>query len=160
MNLLRNFCCQPRTAIRWKILPLKPVMVRFYLNDDLRLRLSNLLNNRLFTLEDIEHRAAELVPILDHVWEACSLHGAILLSPWRDEHLDLFTSPSGSKGIQKVLCPVNPLLVLNVLCRSRAGLLLPNMPLSIEVPFLTRDFLSADPRLVELAEEDLRHERK
>ena len=28
------------------------------------------------------------------------------------------------------------------------------MPLSIEVPFLTRDFLSADPRLVELAEEE------
>lgn len=160
MNLLRNFCCSPRTTIKWQILPLKPVLVRFNLNEDVRLRLSALLNIRIFTLEVIEHRAADLVPMLDHVWEACSLHGAVLLSPWKEEHLDLFTSPSGNQGIQKVLCPLNPLLVLNVLCRSRAGLLLPNLPLSIEIPFLTRDFISADPRLIELAREELSHERK
>ena len=53
-----------------------------------------------------------------------------------------------------VLRTVNPLLVLNILGRSRAKLLLPNVPVSLEPQFLARDVISTDPRLIQMVRED------
>ena len=49
------------------------------------------------------------------------------------------------------LVSADPLLALNVLGRTRAGLLLPSAPLDLDPSVLARKLASDDPRLVALA---------
>ncbi|MBW2397113.1 MAG: hypothetical protein JRG95_22925 [Deltaproteobacteria bacterium] len=51
----------------------------------------------------------------------------------------------------KILEATDEAFVVNVLARTRSGLLLGDAPLSLERGYLTRELATDDPRLVELA---------
>jgi hypothetical protein len=161
MNLLHNYggaCGPKRTSVQWQVLPITPVSVRFSMNEEVKRRVSALLKAGELSLEEIEENSSSLIPILEGFWMKQPLNGAVLFSPWKEETGEKpFTSGAGENSDSRLILAVEPLLVLNVLCRSRAGLLLPNLPLSLEVPFLKRDLVTADQRLILLANKEMYH---
>jgi hypothetical protein len=157
MSLLHNYggpCGPKKTTIQWQILPIKPVLVRFRMSLAVRSRISNLLKEEELSLDQIEQNSSRLIPILEGFWNNQALKGAILISPWISGGNKLPEGQSGGNSEGRVFLSLEPLLVLNVLCRSRAGLLLPNLPLAIEIPFLKRDLVTADQRLIQLADKE------
>ncbi|MEW6282092.1 MAG: hypothetical protein AB1758_26035 [Candidatus Eremiobacterota bacterium] len=71
---------------------------------------------------------------LEEFWATLGLRGAVFLYP----------------GKPQVRRATHPALILNVLGRTRCGLLLPHTPLSLEEGFLRRTLTTDDPRLVEI----------
>ena len=90
---------------------------------------------------------------LDAAWAEANLVGAALIYPWRQEVKQALTARL--QAIEQptvVLRATDPLLVLNVLSRSRTHILLGNAPCALERAFLERVLYTDDPRLVALAQ--------
>jgi len=85
--------------------------------------------------------APDLVKRLERFWEDLDLVGASMIFPWREE-----------LGAHPCLEARNPLLVLNVLARTRSTLLMARSPLDLGVECLERTLVSTDPALVALVE--------
>jgi hypothetical protein len=96
---------------------------------------------------------AALRSCLDSVWTEYQMQGCILLYPWHDK---LRESLAGSfkltPGKPIVLRAFDPLLVLNVLARTREGLLQADAALNIDPHALDQSLISDDPRLVKLVQ--------
>ena len=150
MRSPNNMQGTPWEKIEVQILPYKLRMVRVSLITEVNLRISQILKKKQFNLQE----ELNLIPLLDEAWERYRLRGAIFISPWTEEVADLFDSNSPWKYRLTMLRTVNPLLVLNILGRSRAKLLLPNVPVSLEPQFLARDVISTDPRLIQIIREE------
>ena len=94
-----------------------------------------------------------LKPRLDTAWESYRLRGALLFYPWRDELRSAVNGRlSALRQPTTYLLVVDPVLILNVLGRSRAGLLLASAPLALDRVFLDRSMASDDNRLIPLAQ--------
>jgi hypothetical protein len=94
-----------------------------------------------------------LKPRLDAAWESYHLKGALLLYAWRDELRSAINGRlSALRQPTTYLLVVDPVLILNVLGRSRAGLLLAGAPLALDRVFLNRSMASDDHRLISLAQ--------
>ncbi len=151
---------QSRTE--WEILPIGDVMVRFSL-DGLGGSLGRLTGLELgsgtyqATLSSLGEDHAALVKLtqaLDEAWEAYTLTGALLMYYQHEETSSILLETSkvtGEKGIY--LRALDPLLVLNVLARTRSNLLQPRAPLSFDESQLQRTLLSDDPRLISIVQD-------
>jgi hypothetical protein len=146
MRSPNNIQGTPWEKIEVQILPYKLRMVRVSLITEVNLRISQILKKKQFNLQE----ELDLIPLLDEAWERYRMRGAIFISPWTEEVAELFDTKSPWKYRLTMLRTVNPLLVLNILGRSRAKLLLPNVPVSLEPQFLARDVISTDPRLIQI----------
>lgn len=91
---------------------------------------------------------------LNAAWSSYGVRGAVLLYTWRDEVKQSVASETGEDASSASFLRVrDPLLVLNVLARTRANLLLAHAPLAFERAFLERSLIADDARLVKLAYE-------
>lgn len=156
--MIHNYCCPPRTVIKCQITPLTNTFLRINLNFQVREKLAFMLNFTEGSLEKVEDFAVDLGPLLDQAWAQYALHGAILLMPWKEELLHNQDRQSLTREMYHIINTDDPLLVLNILCRSRSGILLPNIPLALEAPFLRRDLLTSDHRLIEIARKEKSNE--
>lgn len=147
----------------WQMMPLADTLVCFdlnapgqVLNDLLGLpRDEEVTIDRILQTLDADKALAErLKTQLDAVWERYDLRGALLVYTWRDE-----LKQSVNQRLIAVRQPpiylraLDPLLILNVLARSRTTLLLAGAPLALERPFLSRALASDDSRLLELVKQ-------
>ena len=142
--VLHNMSMRPRTSLRWTTGAVGDALVFFQSPRDA------LINLRRAMAEWGGKRA--LVRQLDDAWAAWGLIGAALLYPafglWPDtrQAADDAVAPPPRRLLAR-----DRDLVLNVLCRARSGLLLPEFPLEIAYPYLRARLWSDDPRLVRLA---------
>jgi hypothetical protein len=144
------------------IVPLAGTLVRFDLNG-LGASLCRLLGikgggeereSAIQVIENDENLRTALVTKLDAAWQGYGLLGAVLMYPWHEglqqaiatRMVDAFPGSAPS-----YLRALDPLLVLNVLARSRSQILLANLPPDLERAFLERSLAADDPRLIELA---------
>ncbi|MCB9451569.1 MAG: hypothetical protein H6672_09020 [Anaerolineaceae bacterium] len=161
----------------WRILPVTGTIIHFTL-DGLGDPFHRILGKRLIV--DFGKRDAvvkifesggadidEIVSRLDISWKEYDLTGAILLYPWGDNLPNVMGGrlPAGkddededihyaedNRTPPSILRAVDPLLVLNILGRTRANILLPETPLVFEKTYLTLALMSDDPRLITLAQ--------
>ncbi|MEW6278931.1 MAG: hypothetical protein AB1758_09935 [Candidatus Eremiobacterota bacterium] len=97
----------------------------------------------------------ELSDKLDEFWSLVNFRGAAALTvgeariagpgPWPERGLIAL------EDVARLIAR-EPLLILNVLGRTRGQLLLPSTPLSLDARHLNRKLCTDDPRLVALAE--------
>ena len=120
----------PRTAVKAVLAPLTGVLARF-------------------ALSTIRQTAEALLArpdarnVLDEAWQAETLSGCALLTteePPLDEWPGL-----------RVVSAFDPVLTLNVLGRSRGGMLVASAPLVLDLDHLDRVVFSEDARLVAFA---------
>jgi hypothetical protein len=103
------------------------------------------------TLDGDKSLVERLKTQLDAVWESYNLRGALLVYTWRDDLKNAINLRLNAiKQPPLYLRALDPLLILNVLARSRTTLLLSGAPLALERPFLSRALASDDSRLLEL----------
>lgn len=116
---------------------------------------------------------------LEAAWERYKLTGALLMFPWKDDIKQVIGTkpnaparkesdddeyydddddsdekqdpPKETRKSPVCLRAIDPGLVMNVLGRTRSGILLAQASLSLDEGFLTRSLISDDPRLVALA---------
>lgn len=124
--LLHNMSMRPRTTVTATVSVVGPALARFALTPK---RLRTLLADPC------------LLWRLERRWLEAGLRGALHVYPLPE---------AAAVGEARVLA-ADPLLALNVLGRSRAGLLLPGAPLDLDPSVLARKLASDDPRLVALA---------
>ncbi len=124
--VLHNMSTPPRTHVSARLKPAGPAVCRF------RLATVRASASRLLADDTCEER-------LEAAWDGYGLRGACHVYAWRD---DITSRPVSVR---------DPLLVLNVLGRTRAQVLLATAPLALEPDFLERELASDDPRLVALA---------
>jgi hypothetical protein len=104
------------------------------------------LENDARTLEKLKHT-------LDEVWAGYQIKGAILVYPWKPTTREVITASAKVRSTRPVfLRAFDPLLVMNVLARSRENLLQPRAPLSFDKAYLERALVSDDPRLLRLVQ--------
>jgi hypothetical protein len=88
---------------------------------------------------------------LNEQWETYRLRGAMLVYNWREEIKQAMNLRlSAIRSEPTFVRALDPLLVLNVLARSRSSLLLATAPLALERPFLARTLAADDTRLLKL----------
>jgi hypothetical protein len=151
-----------RTA--WEILPFSATIVRFSL-EGLGGSLQRILGNdkgaNIGTYDSILHSIEKnkaamtaLVKALESAWESYNLCGAILVYPWEQDTKQVILTHAKVMNT-KAMClrALDPILVLNVLARSRANLLQPRAPLALEQTYLERTFITDDERLVRLVQD-------
>lgn len=119
-----------------------------------------------------------LVQHLDTSWNSYALNGALMMYAWQDDiRLVIGTkatfspksgdveyyddddnddnkkaeTPDETRKSPVCLRAIDHNLVLNILGRTRSGILLAEAPLSLEEGFIERSLISDDPRLVALA---------
>lgn len=125
------------------------------------------------------HLMQTLTEHLEAAWGKYKLTGALLIYPWEDtirQVIGMKASPSQNSSsdegeyddddddsskkhdppketrtVPVCLRAIDHVLVMNVLGRTRSGILLAQAPLSLDEGFLTRSLISDDPRLVALA---------
>jgi len=104
-------------------------------------------------LFDLNREIADIMRAkLDAAWDGYVLKGAILVYLWRDETRDLFDNHLKAMNLPaNYTAVVDPLLLLNVLGRSRNALLLAKAPMAFDAQFLIRSLASDDRRLLALA---------
>ncbi len=96
----------------------------------------------------VERAKAEL----DAAWTRYNFRGAALMYAWRDELRHALNNRLMTlKRPTVYLYITDPVLVLNILGRSRASLLLTDAPLALERVFLNRILATDDPRLIQFA---------
>lgn len=151
---------QSRTE--WEILPVGDVMVRFSLDGlggslgrstglDLG---SGTYQATLSSLGEDHAALSKLTQTLDTAWEAYQLTGAFLLYYQHEETSSILLETSKITGAKAVyLRALDPLLVLNILARTRSNLLQPRAPLSFDESQLRRTLLTDDPRLIAIVQE-------
>jgi hypothetical protein len=124
--LLHNMSMRPRTTVTATMSVVGEALARFAVTP-----------KRLRTLLD----DPSLPERLEQRWQEAGLCGALHVYPLPEPALTRKVPVLGA----------DPLLALNVLGRTRAGLLLPGAPLDLDPLVLGRQLASDDPRLVELA---------
>jgi hypothetical protein len=141
-TLLHNMSGRPRTPVTIRIDPIDSRLASFSL-DGMAPQLSRLVHRRtratqLPTLASFVCRGdvAGLAERLDQAWARLGLRGAVLL----------YAGVAPSRFAPVPLCR-DPLLVLNVLGRTRGNVLLPDAPLVLQPRALDRRVLTDDPRL-------------
>lgn len=103
------------------------------------------------TLENDARTMEKLKHTLDEVWAEYNLKGAMLVYPWKPTTRDIISANANARDTKSVfLRAFDPLLVMNVLARSRENLLQPRAPLSFDKAYLERALVSDDPRLLRL----------
>ena len=125
-NLLHNMSMRPRTTVTARIGVVGSALARFAVAPK---RLQTLLDD------------PGLPERLEQRWSELGLRGA----------LHVYSLPGRAMTGDVKLVSADQLLALNVLGRTRAGLLLPSAPLDLEPSVLARKLASDDPRLVALA---------
>ncbi len=147
----------------WEILPYNMTVVRFSLEGlggSLQRILGSDLAENTGTYEAIIHSIEKnkdamntLVASLETTWASYDLKGAILVSPWVQDSRQVIQTHAKIANV-KPLClrALDPLLVLNVLGRSRTNLLQPRAPLALEQAYLERALITDDVRLVKLVQ--------
>lgn len=147
----------------WEILPYSPVIARFSLEGlggSLQRILGSGLIDNIGTYEAIIHSIEKnkdamsaLVASLETIWSGYALTGAILVHPWEQDTKQVVLAHAKIANI-KAMClrALDPLLVLNVLARSRTNLLQPRAPLALEQAYLERSLITDDVRLVKLVQ--------
>ena len=125
-TLLHNMSMRPQTTVTAKIAVVGSALARFAIAPK---RLQRLLDD------------PGLPDRLEQRWSELGLRGA----------LHVYPLPGARMMGGAELVNVDQLLALNVLGRTRAGLLLPGAPLDLDPTVLARKLASDDPRLVALA---------
>jgi len=150
-----------RTA--WEILPFNSTVVRFSLEGlggSLQRILGGDQNANIGTYDSIiqsveKNRDAmnALVTSLEATWESYALKGAILVTPWEQDTRQVIVTHAKIANMRAMcLRALDPLLVLNVLGRSRTNLLQPRAPLALERAYLERSLITDDARLLALVQ--------
>ncbi len=104
------------------------------------------IENNTRTLEKLKHT-------LDDVWSEYQLKGAILVYLWKPNTREIISANAIVRNTRPIfLRAFDPLLVMNVLARSRENLLQPRAPLSFDKSYLERALISDDPRLLRLVQ--------
>lgn len=144
-SLLQNMSPRPRTLVQWQVSRWRGAAgLRPGAGPDLPVR---------FQLDALPRALDPFFPLLEEAWSGYALAGAMLVYTWREP------APVPEEGAAPTedgpgggsLVATDPLLVLNVLGRSRGGLLLARAPLFLDEERLARIVASDDPRLVRLA---------
>ena len=125
-NLLHNMSMRPRTTVTATVGVVGSALARFAVTPK---RLQKLLDD------------PALRGRLEQRWSELGLHGALHVYPLPGREVT-----GAAEHIS-----ADQLLALNVLGRTRAGLLLPSAPLDLDPSVLARKLASDDPRLVALA---------
>ncbi len=139
------------------------------------------VENIMKRLNDDKDLAGRFEEVLDEIWESYGFRGAALLFPYEDgvrrAYIDTIqpappppekeqnddddeyeyedddeAANADQKPAVERLRAIDLGLVLNVLARSRAGVLVGNTPLALEAGFLQQTFVCDDPRIVAIAE--------
>jgi hypothetical protein len=151
------------TTVNWDVLPVGDTLVCFSLDglggslkylmgDDLPVT-SGSYESVLQSIENDPKAQAKLTATLDAVWKDYELIGAMLIYGWKDTTRDVILSNARLTNSKPVfLRAFDPLLVLNVLARSRDNLLQPSAPTSFDSAYVDRALISDDPRLVKLVQ--------
>lgn len=129
---LHNMSMRPRYTVHCSLRPPGGVVVRFALGAPRRRWLR-------------PSRATRA--LIGEMWEGIGLKGAALVFGWAPPGPPVKYEPRGPK----ILEATDEAFVVNVLARTRSGLLLGDAPLSLERGYLARELATDDPRLVELA---------
>lgn len=152
---------QARTT--WEIWPFSETLVRFSL-EGLGGSLDRVLGSPLvdsagtydLALQSIEKNQQALLALskgLDDAWEQYHLCGAMLVFSWMQDTRQIILSHAKASGLKAVcLRALDPILVLNVLARTRTNLLQPRAPLAFDKSYLERSLISTDARLVRLVQ--------
>ena len=125
-TVLQNMSMRPRTTVTAKIGVVGSALARFAVAPK---RLQTLLDD------------PGLPDRLERCWSELGLRGA----------LHVYPLPGRAVTGDAEHVSADQLLALNVLGRTRAGLLLPGAPLDLDPSVLARKLASDDPRLVALA---------
>jgi hypothetical protein len=163
---LASTATKPRfgaNALTWEIMPLGETLVCFsleglggslkYLMGDDAPAAGGNYEAVLHTLETDARTLEKLKHTLDEVWAEYHLTGAILVYSWKPTTRDVISASAKAKNTRPVyLRAFDPLLVMNVLARSRENLLQPRAPLSFDKAYLERALISDDPRLLRLVQ--------
>lgn len=120
----------PRTAVKAVLAPLGGVLARFALST-VRAAVDSLLVR------------PDVSEMLDEAWHVEGLSGCALLTT--------DTPPFDEWPGLKVVRAYDPVTTVNVLGRSRGGILVASAPLVLDLDHLDRIVFSEDPRLVLLA---------
>jgi len=144
--LLRNMSMRPRTHVSWRSGVVGGELVTFPTPVESRSHMPQ-------ALEAWGGKRA-VARRLEAAWKAWNLVGAVMVyrdfSGWSNAwHVE--TEAQGEATPHLVARSFD--LILNVLCRSRSGLLLPDFPLSFTADGLSTSLSTDDPRLVHLARE-------
>lgn len=167
------------TRLDWRILPVTGTIIHFTL-DGLGDPFHRILGKRLMVdfgsrdavlkvFESGGSDVAEIVTRLELAWKDYDLKGALLLYPWNDalrsvmggrtpasdsndDEENVTTYDEDKRQPPMIVRAVDPLLTLNVLARTRANILLPETPLSLEKMYLGMSLMSDDPRLIALTQ--------
>lgn len=121
---------RPRTTVTAAFAPLSGVLARFAL-PSVRMAAEALLGR------------PDVCAVLDEAWQAETLRGCALLSTE--------SPPLGEWPGLTVVRSYDPVTTLNVLGRSRGGMLVASAPLVLDLDHLDRVVFSEDARLVALA---------
>jgi hypothetical protein len=107
----------------------------------------------LQSIEKNREAMKTLAASLDTAWGEYQLAGAILVYPWEQDTRHVILAHAKVSNV-KAMClrALDPLLVLNVLARSRTNLLQPRAPLALEPSYLGRTLISDDERLAKLVQ--------
>lgn len=147
----------------WEIFPFSSMIVRFSL-DGLGGSLGHILGGSVAenigtydtiiqTIERNHEAIAALSASLETAWETYALKGAVLVYPWEQDSQQVILANARVTNMKAVcLRALDPLLVLNVLARSRTNLLQPRAPLALEQAYLERSLFTDDARLVRLVQ--------
>lgn len=123
---------QPRYTVHCSIRPSRGVVVRFALGAPRRRWLR-------------PSRATSA--LIRETWDGIGLTGAALVFSWAPPGPPPKNQPPGPK----ILEATDEAFIVNVLARTRSGLLLGDAPLSLESGYLARELVTDDFRLVEMA---------
>ncbi len=129
---LHNMSMRPRYTVHCSIRPPDGTIVRFALAAPRRRWLK-------------PSRATR--ELIGETWDRIGLTGAALVYGWAPPGPPVKYQPRGPE----ILEAADEALIVNVLARTRSGLLLGDAPLSLERGYLTRELATDDPRLVEMA---------
>ncbi len=151
------------TPIAWDVLPVGDTLVcfsleglggslKYMMQDDLSAA-SGSYEAVLQSIEQDTQAQAQLTAILDDMWNAYEMTGAMLVYSWKDSTRDVIRTDAQLSNRKPVyLRAFDPLLVLNVLARSRDNLLQATAPVSFDATYIDRTIISDDPRLVKLVQ--------
>lgn len=150
-----------QTQTEWETIPTATTCVRFSLaglGGSLRGLLTGTAHNSfLATLQELEpenETYQQIRQTLDTAWAEYNLTGAMLVYNFSAATDEIIVETARLIGAKAAYWrAVDPLLVLNVLARSRANLLQAHAPLSFDEEHLKRTLISDDPRLIRLVED-------
>lgn len=95
--------------------------------------------------------AAAMRTHLDQYWANFKILGAIHIYDWREEVKQAAINRlNATKQRPNFIRAIDPLLVMNILARSRAYLLIHGAALALDRPFLERVVMTDDPRILTL----------